>query len=124
MARVGEVMRTDVQPIAHDMTVGELAERISGRAPEGSAGHGKKAFNLTEGLPIVGSKGELVGIVTQTDLLRSLEDDPLGGMTVIQAGTKEPIIAYPDELAHDAMYRMLQNNIGRMPVVSREDPHK
>ena len=31
VVRVGEVMRTDVQPIPPEMTVGELAERISGR---------------------------------------------------------------------------------------------
>lgn len=75
-------------------------------------------------VPIVGKEGQLVGIVTQGDLLRSLESDPLGRMTVMEAGTSGPIVSYPDELAHDAMYRMLLNNIGRMPVVSREDPGK
>ena len=124
MARVAEVMSKDVQPIPHDMTVGELAERISGRPPVGSPSHGKKAVKLTEGLPIVGDEGDLLGIVTQGDLLRSLESEPLGAMTVLEAGTKELIVSYPDELAHDAMYRMLSNNIGRMPVVSRENPRK
>jgi chloride channel protein, CIC family len=124
MTRVGDVMRKDVESIPQDMTVGELAGRSSGRPAEGSLGYGKKPLNLTEGLPIIGNEGELVGIVTQSDLMRSLENDPLGAMTVIEVGTKEPIIAYPDELAHDAMYRMLQNNIGRMPVVSRDDPRK
>ena len=37
VVRVGEVMRTDVQPIPQNMTVAELAERISGRVPEGSS---------------------------------------------------------------------------------------
>ena len=45
-------------------------------------------------------------------------------MTVIEAGSDKPIVAYPDELVHDAMYRMLQHNIGRLPVVSRDDPQQ
>jgi CBS domain-containing protein len=57
-------------------------------------------------------------------LLRALENDPSGKVTVLEAGSDKPIVAYPDELTHDAMYRMLQNNIGRLPVVSREDPAK
>ena len=35
-----------------------------------------------------------------------------------------PIVAYPDELSHDAMLRMLQHDIGRLPVVSLEDPQR
>ena len=63
-----------------------------------------------------------MGVVTQGDLLRGLEGDPTGKLTVLEAGSNKPVVAYPDELAHDAMFRMLQHNIGRLPVVSREDP--
>jgi chloride channel protein, CIC family len=115
MVRVGEVMRKDVNPIPQEMTVADLAERM---------GRGEPAYNLTQGLPIVSSDGKLVGVVTQGDLLRALERDPKGSMTVLEAGTQEPIVAYPDELAHDAMYRMLQRDIGRLPVVSRENPQQ
>lgn len=113
LVQVGEVMRNDIQPIAPEMTIGELAERISRREP---------GFNLTEGLPIVDPDDKLRGIVTQGDLLRALEDDPKGSVTVLEAGSAKPIVAYPDELASDALFRMLQNNIGRLPVVAREDP--
>lgn len=95
------------------ISVAELAERISRREP---------GFNLTEGLPIA-ADGRLLGIVTQGDLLRALESDPQGTATVLDAGSNKPIVAYPDELAFDALFRMLQSNIGRLPVVSREDPH-
>ena len=84
----------------------------------------ERSYNMTEGLPIVGSDGLLQGIVTQGDLLRALESDPNGTMTVLEAGSNAPIVTYPDELTFDAMYRMLQNNIGRLPVVSREDPRR
>jgi H+/Cl- antiporter ClcA len=115
MVRVGEVMRKDVNPIPQEMTVAELAERM---------GRGQPAYNLTQGLPIVSSDGKLVGVVTQGDLLRALELDPKGTMTVLEAGSQQLIVAHPDELAHDAMYRMLQRDIGRLPVVSRENPQQ
>jgi chloride channel protein, CIC family len=115
MVRVGEVMRKDVNPIPQEMTVAELAERM---------GRGGPAYNLTQGLPIVSSDGKLVGVVTQGDLLRALELDPKGTITVLEAGSQQLIVAHPDELAHDAMYRMLQRDIGRLPVVSRENPQQ
>jgi chloride channel protein, CIC family len=123
LVRVSEVMRKDVQPIPSDMTVGELAGRISGKRPV-DKNQLERPYNLTEGLPIVKSDGCLCGIVTQGDLLRALETDPEGKLTVLEAGSNKPIVTYPDEFAFDAMYRMLQNNIGRLPVVSREDPKK
>lgn len=125
VVRVGDVMRRDVQPIPSEMTVAELAERINGKrrpAGTGTEATDEPPRNLTEGLPIVDVEGRLRGIVTQGDLLRALESDPEGKITVLEAGSSKPIVAYPDELAHEAMYRMLENNIGRLPVVSRDDP--
>jgi CBS domain-containing protein len=113
--RVSELMRKDVKPIAQEMTVSELAARMS---------RGEPAYNLTQGLPIVSSEGALVGVVTQGDLLRALEQNPQGTMTVLEAGSHPAIVAYPDELAHDAMVRMLQHDIGRLPIVSRENPQQ
>jgi CIC family chloride channel protein len=115
IVRVGEVMRRDVQPVPQEMTIGELAERMT---------RGEAAVNLTQGLPIVDKEGRLVGVVTQGDLLRGLEGDARGKLTVLEAGSNKPVVAYEDELAHDAMFRMLQHNIGRLPVVSREDPQR
>ena len=123
--RVGEVMRTDVRPIPQEMTVSELAERTSSGTARGSEpARDVPALDLTQGLPIAGKDGRLTGIVTQGDLLRALESDPLGKLTVLEAGSDAPIVAYPDELAHDAMLRMLRHDIGRLPVVRREDPRE
>jgi len=113
--RVSELMRTNVNPIAQGMTVAELAQRMS---------RGEPAYNLTQGLPIVSPEGQLVGVVTQGDLLRALEQDPQGAMKVLEAGSHPPIVAYADELAHDAMVRMLQHDIGRLPVVRRDNPQQ
>ena len=111
VVKVSEVMRTDVPTIPPEMTVGELAERM---------GRGEPGFNMTQGLPICGTNGKLVGIVTQGDLLRALKLDPSGKIKVLDAGSQSLIVGYPDERAFDALYRMLQNNIGRLPVVSRD----
>jgi H+/Cl- antiporter ClcA len=115
VSRVGEVMRTDVQPIPADMTVAALAEKM---------GHGEPGYNLTQGLPITSAEGKLVGIVTQGDLLRALDKNPKGTTSVLDAGSAKVIVAYADESVHDAMMRMLDHDIGRLPVVSREDPQK
>jgi CIC family chloride channel protein len=112
---VGEVMRKDVTPIAAEMTVAQLAEKM---------GRGDPGFNLTHGLPIVGKDGKLAGIVTQGDLLRALQKDSKGAMSVLDAGSTNLIVAYPDELVHDAMHSMVAHDIGRLPVVSRDDPFK
>jgi chloride channel protein, CIC family len=125
MVRVRDVMRKDVKPIPADMLIGELAERmVRGKPAAEGTDLGELAVNLTDGLPIVGKDGLLAGVVTQGDLLRALEMDPAGKSTVLEAGSDEPIVAFPDEFVHDAMSRMLHNNIGRLPVVSREDPRK
>jgi len=131
IVRVGAVMSKNVKPIQADMLIGELAERMIRGKPateqmlggEGTSGN-EAAMNFTDGLPIVGDDGLLVGIITQGDLLRALESDPKGAVTVLEAGSNEPIVAFPDEFVHDAMSRMLHNDIGRLPVVSREEPGK
>jgi len=112
---VREIMRKDVQPIQQDMTIAELVQSSNGNAPK---------VNLANGVPIVTKDGRLAGIITQSDVMRAAEADRDGKMTVADAGSSSPIVAYPDELVLDALHRMLQNEIGRMPVVTREDPKK
>ena len=121
LVRVGDVMRTDVQPIPAEMTVAELAERIGGQPGAAGTSPSNPALSLRDGLPISGNDGRLLGIVTQGDLLRALEIDPQGKTTVLEAGSDAPIVAHADELVFDALHRMLQHNVGRLPVVARED---
>ena len=115
VSRVGEVMRKDVTPIAAEMTVAQVAEKM---------GRGDPGFNLTQGLPIVERDGKLAGILTQGNLLLALQKDSKGAMSVLDAGSTNLIVAYPDELVHDAMHAMVAHDIGRLPVVSRDDPFK
>jgi CIC family chloride channel protein len=113
--RVAEVMSQDVATVKPDEAVRSAADRFSAGDLKASKHHA---------LPIVDSEGRLQGIVTQGDLLRALQTDPAGGMKVLDAGTRSLVVAYPDERVFDAVTKMLENNIGRLPVVDRNDPRR
>ena len=66
--------------------------------------------------------GRLVGIITRSDLMHALEKDPTGAVGVLDAGSHPPIVAFEDDLIRDAVERMLSHDIGRLPVVAREEP--
>ncbi|HKW27162.1 MAG TPA: chloride channel protein [Terriglobales bacterium] len=110
---VSEVMDRNAASVPPEMTVRELADRVARRDPAATA---------HQGHPIVDHAGHLVGMVTRSDMLRALEKDASGRLTVLEAGTKDPIVVYPDELLAEAVERMLRHDIGRLPVVSREEP--
>ena len=110
--KVAEVMSTDAGTVPPDMPLRELADRIAKDDPE---------LTRHRGIPIVDGQNRLVGIITQGDLVRVLQANPQGDVPVIEAGSKKLVVAYPDEPVFYALYRMLQNNVGRLPVVSRGD---
>lgn len=110
---VGEVMDRDLPAISSDMGVGELAERIARRDP---------SVSRHEALLILDANGSLEGIITRSDILRALENESDGTMSALDAGTRDVVVTYPDELLHDAAAKMLRRNIGRLPVVDRAQP--
>ncbi len=112
---VSETMDRDTTALPADLTVNEVANRISARDP-GVVRH--------QAIPIADRNGKLVGIVTRGDILRALERDTEGKMSVLEAGSNRLVVTYPDELLYEAAGKMLRYNIGRLPVVSREDPGK
>ena len=72
---------------------------------------------------MVDDEGMLAGIITRGDLLRALEKSP-DGATVLEAGSRHLIVTYGDEILHDAITRMVRHDIGRLPVVRRDNPQK
>jgi len=112
--RVSEVMDVGPPTIPATMTVSELSDRIAKHDPE---------LTRRQGTLIVDGEGLLAAIITRGDLVRALEQGP-DSTTVLEAGTRNLIVAYPDEILHEAVTRMVQNDIGRLPVVSREDRHE
>jgi CIC family chloride channel protein len=112
---VSETMDHAAPTISADMPVRELAERIAGHEPD---------VSRHQGMLLLDAEGRLSGIITRGDVLRALDEDPSGAISLIEAGSHEVIVTYPDESLHDAAAKMLRNNIGRLPVVDRKDPRR
>jgi CIC family chloride channel protein len=113
--RVSETMDPDVPKLSADMKVSEMSDLIARRDPE---------VCRHQGMLILDSDGKLSGVITRGDVMRALDEDPSGALSVLDAGTREVVVTYPDETLHDASAKMLRNNIGRLPVVDREDARK
>jgi CIC family chloride channel protein len=72
------------------------------------------------GLPVVNASGELVGILTVQDIERVQSEEP-APLTIGAACTRELLIAFPDETIGAALRRMSTRDVGRLPVVPREN---
>jgi H+/Cl- antiporter ClcA len=112
---VGETMEKDAPVISVNTKVGELAERIARHDP---------AVVRSQALLIVDEADKLVGIITRGDVLRALDKDSSGAMTVEEAGKTHLVVTYPDELVSEAAAKLLRFDIGRLPVVDRADERK
>ncbi len=66
------------------------------------------------GLPVV-KKGEVVGIITRTDLLRNPEEDQTSLLM-----TRDPVVVSPQSSVAEAARLILQHGIRRLPVVEGE----
>jgi len=114
-ATVAETMEKDPPVIAANTKVGALAERVARHDP---------AVARHEALLILDEAGRLSGIITRGDMVRALDKDSSGAMTVQQAGSTHLVVTYPDELVSEAAAKLLRFDIGRLPVVDRSDERK
>jgi CBS domain-containing protein len=109
---VGDVMERDVPAVPGNLPINPVFRRLAAVDP---------VIARRDAWPIVDAEGRLVGILTRGNLVRALQSD--GTQTVLDAGTREPlVVTYPDELLEHATQRMLSRDLGRLPVVSRDDP--
>lgn len=110
---VSETMDPEAPTVPAETPVRELAERIARHEPEASR---------HQGMLLLDAGSKLAGIITRGDILRALDEDPSGVVSLLDAGSRKVIVTYPDETLHEAAAKMLRNNIGRLPVVDRKDP--
>jgi CIC family chloride channel protein len=107
---VREVMRTKVVVLPPNARVGEIWQSLR-------ADHRQEQRLL----PVVGTRGELVGVLRRHDINDRLEQDRDGALRSClgELAQKDTIEAYPDEPLRVVVYRMAEKAVTRMPVVER-----
>lgn len=112
---VGAVMAPPPVTVPGDTSVADLAARLA---------RGESDLNRHGAVMLVDPNQDLCGIITRRDIVRALAARVAPEYTVLEAGTRDPVVTYPDELVDTALDRMLRQGCGRLPVVSRDDPRK
>ena len=110
--RISEAMSRAIVTIPSVMPASELLERYFASS------------NKHRGYPVLSEKGKLIGVLTISDLLG---DSILGADKTLQAGDlikTEPITAFAEETCREAAERMATRGVGRLPVVSVDEPDK
>jgi CIC family chloride channel protein len=107
---VGEAMTVNPDTVRAEMSLLEL----------------EQAFHETHhhGFPVVDSNGDLFGIVTIQDLERAKEEGTIEEFRVQDIATRRVLVAYPDEPVWTALKRLGTRDVGRLPVVDRQNPKR
>lgn len=106
---VGEYASREVVTIRAQAQVREIREWLAAGA--GGASH--------QGFPVLDESGELVGVVTRRDF-----GDPHDATTVRELIKRSVVAIYPDSTLRQAADHMVRERVGRLPVISREQPHR
>lgn len=107
---VQEAMRPELYTLPHTLTLTETTARLN-------------ELNR-RGLPVVDENNDLYGIVTIHDIERAIERGVPSNMQVKDIATTNVLLAYPDEPMAEVLRRLSVRDVGRLPVVSRENPKK
>ena len=106
---VKDAMITHVQTVSEDKSVETLTVLMQ--------------VSRHVGFPVLDSKGKLSGIVTLSDL-RSKVKSGEADKKIGDIATRNLEVAYPDETLEAVLKRFASKQIGRLPVVDREDKTK
>jgi len=115
LVRVGDVMEKNVPTVPAGLAVDGLFQRLAEEDP---------IIARRQEWPVVDDAGRLVGLVTRGDLVRALEREESDGETLLDLGSRQLVVAHADELLEEATAKMIEHDIGRLPVVDREDPRR
>jgi H+/Cl- antiporter ClcA/CBS domain-containing protein len=69
-----------------------------------------------QGFPVVNDQGLLIGVVTRRDLMQGSQEN----RTVRDVIRRPPVVVYEDSTLRDAADHMVVEEVGRLPVVSRD----
>ena len=108
---VREAASHPVVMLAADEPLGSVRARLAG------AGAGASH----QGFPVIDAGARLVGVVTRRDLFDAAHGpDELVGATV----RRPPVVVFGDSTLRDAADHMVLEQVGRLPVVDRENPRR
>jgi chloride channel protein, CIC family len=74
-----------------------------------------------KGFPVLDNNGRLKGMVTQQDIYKAFNEGR-GDIPVAEIMSVDLVFCYPEESLKDALEKLGTRNIGRIPVVERNDP--
>jgi len=115
LMRVAEVMEKDVPTVPASLPVEGLFQRLADEDP---------VMARRQEWVIVDDAERLVGLVTRGDLVRALDRDDGEAATVEELGSRRLVVTHADELLEEATAKMIAHDIGRLPVVDRDDPSR
>src|SRR5207253_3855439 len=72
-----------------------------------------------QGFPVIDASGRLIGVVTRRDFMDRAPDTPLRALI-----RRAPSVIFPDMSLRDAADHMVREDVGRLPVVERDDPNR
>jgi len=101
--RVADACTRDVVALGGDQTIDEVRDRL----------------RTHQGFPIVDATGNLIGVVTRRDFMGQPGQTKLASLI-----RRAPAVVFEDLSLRDAADHMVRENVGRLPVVSRESPRR
>ncbi len=107
---VRDIMNRRPPTVPPTMTLGELEHYF--------------IANHRHGVVVVDDAGDLVGIVTLQDLAQAKSEADWEDGAVGDVMIRTLLTAYPDETMGAALGRMAARDVGRLPVVDRENPKR
>lgn len=107
---VGEAMTTDVDTVSAGLDLVELDQLF--------------AETHHHGFPVLDEKGELFGVITIQDLARAKERGMWENRTVREIATRSVMTVFADDPMWVALKRLGTRDVGRLPVVDRQQPHR
>jgi CIC family chloride channel protein len=108
LIKVEEVMTKEVVTIHPDMSVSALEMLFE--------------EHHHTGYPVV-EEGKIIGIVTLRDV-QKLPHDKRSQIKVGEIAPRVLTVAYKDETVHSALDKMYKKDIGRLPVVDKDNPKR
>jgi H+/Cl- antiporter ClcA/CBS domain-containing protein len=101
--QVADACSREVKSLRADATIAEAQETLE----------------THQGFPVIDASDHLIGVITRRDYFGKPPQTRIGDLV-----QRPPSVVFLDNSLRDAADHMVRENVGRLPVVSREDQHR